>query len=138
MQATYLRRKETRKSSPEPKQYSVCVCVCVCVDVRKQQQRKKRCKVEANWTVRNASVYPLQRNPDSCKEDTSGHLIMQIPKVRWPLQPRGTLSVSARLYTRGGPRTVEETGNRAEDPAYAAHTHTQTSYWYLPLCVVRF
>lgn len=50
---------------------------------------------------------------------------MQIPKVRWPLQPQGTLSVSARLYT-GGARTAEETGNRAEDPAYAAHTHTHT------------
>lgn len=100
MQATYLRRKETRKSSPELKQYSVCVCVCGCEE--EATEKKKRCKVEANWTVRNASVYPLQRNPDSCKEDTSGHLIMQIPKVRWPLQPQGTLSVSARLYTGGG------------------------------------
>lgn len=54
---------------------------------------------EANWAVRNASICPLLYKPDSCKEDTSGHLIMQIPKVPWPLQPEGMPSLFTRLYS---------------------------------------
>lgn len=46
--------------------------------------KKKTGEVEANWTVRNASN-PLQHN--SYEEDTSGRLIMQMPRVHWPLQP---------------------------------------------------
>lgn len=61
----------------------------------------KRGGFEANWAVRNASICPLPYKADSCKVDTSGHLIMQIPKVRWPLQPQGMLSPITRIYTGG-------------------------------------
>lgn len=56
---------------------------------------------EANWASTNASICPLPYKADSCKVDTSGHLIMQIPKVQWPLQPEATLPVITRLYTGG-------------------------------------
>lgn len=34
------------------------VCVCVCKDVAKEKAEGS--EVKANWTVRNARVYPLQ------------------------------------------------------------------------------
>lgn len=64
-----------------------------------EQMRGKRSRFEANWAVRNASSCLLPYKPDSCKEDTSGRPIMQIPKVHWPLQPEGMLPFITRLYT---------------------------------------
>lgn len=75
----------------------------VCCHKCRDGERKmgKRSEFEAYWAVRNASICPLPYQPDSCKEDTSGHLIMQIPKVPWPLQPEGMLPLITRLYTEG-------------------------------------
>lgn len=73
------------------------VCWYRCSDLKRDYEKKSG--FEANWAVRNASICPLPYRPDSCKEDASGHLIMQIPKVQWPLQPEGLLPLITRLYT---------------------------------------
>lgn len=88
MQAVYV---EQTKMEVSVSRDEIVLCGCMCVDMGMQPKRErldiKKSEVEANWTVRNASICPLQRTLDSCKEDTSGHLIMQIPKVHWPLRP---------------------------------------------------
>lgn len=74
--------------------------LCAAINADMESKRwEKRGSVEANWVVRNASICPLPYKPDSWKEDTSGHPIMQIPKVHWPLQPEGMLPLITRSYT---------------------------------------
>lgn len=90
--------ESTQRGSPKAnaKADSVCALTRGCSERTADKEARA---AEAKWTVRNASICPLQRSPDSCRENTSGHLIMQIPKVRWPLQPEGALSVITGPYT---------------------------------------
>lgn len=72
--------------------------LCVAINAEMESKMGKRSRFEANWAVRNASICPLPYKPDSCKENTSGHLIMQIPKVGL-YSLRGMLPLITRLYT---------------------------------------
>lgn len=126
--------KQSCKKKKLYKRKSLRYHVCWYGDAATEREGKKS-EAEANWTVRNARICPLQRNPDSCKEDTSGHLIMQIPKVHWPFQPEATLSVTARSSTEGH-AGVEKNENMWRI-MHVMLWCPQTSYWYvLPFSMI--